>query len=156
MVWAVIGHGLLQWKILHNPFVAGTQRRDTNKIFKLTADSYVRRCLAPVVPRLVRGRYCFMQDGATSHTCRSTKQYLDGKAVSLLSNWPARSPDLNPIETLWSLVQRRVSESYPDTYDELCAAIDQSFSAVDMKTVNSLVASFPSRCARVVANQGVI
>ncbi len=45
--------------------------------------------------------FIFQQDVAPAHTAKSTKSWLNGHGVSVL-DWPANSPDLNPIENLRS------------------------------------------------------
>uniref|UniRef100_A0A674DDL4 Tc1-like transposase DDE domain-containing protein n=1 Tax=Salmo trutta TaxID=8032 RepID=A0A674DDL4_SALTR len=46
-------------------------------------------------------------DNATSHTARFVRDFLQDRSVSVLP-WPAKSPDLKPIEHIWDLLDRRV------------------------------------------------
>ncbi len=48
-------------------------------------------------------------DVAPAHTAKSTKSWLNDHGVGVL-DWPANSPDLNPLENLWSIVKRNADE----------------------------------------------
>lgn len=53
-----------------------------------------------------------MQDNARPHTAMATLQLLQDNNVRTL-DWPACSPDLNPIEHVWDEVDRRVRQRGP-------------------------------------------
>ena len=50
----------------------------------------------------------FQQDNARCHTAAGTAAYLARRRINVLPDWPAQSPDLNPIENAWAMVDREV------------------------------------------------
>ncbi len=62
--------------------------------------------------------FIFQQDLAPAHTAKSTKSWLIDHGVGVL-DWPANSPDLKPIENIWSIVKRKIRNKRPKHADEL-------------------------------------
>ena len=48
-----------------------------------------------------------MQDNAPCHTAAVTKHFLSNEGITAL-DWPAQSPDLNPIEHLWDWIEKEL------------------------------------------------
>jgi transposase len=68
--------------------------------------------------------WVFQQDNDPSHKKASVEQIgawnlaHPGNKVTLLANYPPNSPDLNPIENVWALVQRKVDEAGCTAFEE--------------------------------------
>ena len=73
-------------------------------------------------------RPVFMDDNAKPHRALVVTDYLRDESITTLP-WPARSPDLNPIEHIWDIIGRRVRERTPPihTLNELEQTLHQEW-----------------------------
>ncbi|KAI3371947.1 hypothetical protein L3Q82_006818 [Scortum barcoo] len=69
--------------------------------------------------------FIFQQDLAPSQTAKCIKSWFSDHGVVVL-DWPENSPDLNPIENLWGIVERKMSDTRPNNADDLKAAIESN------------------------------
>jgi hypothetical protein len=96
-----------------------------------------------------------VQDGATCHTSKETMAYFC-EYTTVLPNWPSGSPDLNPIENLWSIVKRRVKEQRPDFLGQVIALVFQVWESLEQSLIDSLFDSMPSSLRAIVSPMGYI
>lgn len=97
----------------------------------------------------------FQQDNAAIHVSRLSKSWFESKNLTVLE-WPARSPDLNPIENLWGILARRVYEGGRQfaTVHELRSAVTEAWRSIDQSVLEKLIFSMPNRLFEVITNKG--
>ncbi|CAS00064.1 Protein CBG26279 [Caenorhabditis briggsae] len=126
----------------------------TTKENSATYQATLQKAVAPFF-RNRRHTHTFQQDNASIHTSTSTRNWFVSKRIKVLE-WPACSPDLNPIENIWGILVRRVHRNGRQfkTVQELKDAIQAEWDALTDAELKNLVASMSSRIVEVIQNNG--
>ena len=74
--------------------------------------------------------------------------------IDILGTWPGNSPDLNPIENVWSILKRRVDKQKPTNLEKLQALIIQERAAISQDVAQKLIDSMPGRIWRGLEKEG--
>ncbi|GFT56021.1 transposable element Tcb1 transposase [Trichonephila clavipes] len=143
MVWGSIGYHS------RTPLVriAGT----------LISQRYISEVLEPVVFPYLQGLAIaiFQQENARPHVARIVQRFFIKHQIELLP-WLARSPDLSPIENMWSMVPQRLTQITPlaATPDQPWQHVEAAWSAVPQEHIQSIFESMPRRVAAVISSNG--
>ena len=151
MMWA----GIIEDKLVGSFKVGG---------IKINSKHYVAFLKENFIPWFKKQKFSFkrnlifMQDNAPSHVARNSLQYLPkvGFSGHRLMKWPAYSPDLNPIENLWSILKRMLYQDgrQLSTKDELWQTIVDAADSLAPDVVRSLTSTINKRARNVLFNSG--
>lgn len=101
----------------------------------------------------LNSNFIFQHDNDPKHTAKKTKEFLHQKAINVLE-WPAQSPDLNPIEHLWSILDRKIGDRSFRKKEELKAAVEKAWTEIHPSETKKLVESMQSRLIAVLQAKG--
>jgi hypothetical protein len=99
------------------------------------------------------GQWWYQQDNWRVHTANTSQAWFHNHGIDLI-DWPAWSPDLNPIENLWSDLKRRVYAHHANTMDELEQYIVDEWNATDLSFVADICNSMSHRLQLLHASNG--
>ena len=107
----------------------------------------------PEINRMLKGKWRFQQDNDPKHTSRLAQAFLQENMPEVMA-WPSNSPDLNPIENLWSIVKGNVERRMPKNQDELERFMVEEWENIPDSTLINLVKSMKRRCELVIEKNG--
>lgn len=113
--------------------------------------------LLPIAPLITSGDYLFQQDNATIHVSSASKSWFEVNFVKLL-DWPSRSPDLNPMENMWSILCHEIYKNGKqyDCKSALISAIKCAWENLPKQTLQKLSESMTSRMIKIIEKKGNI
>lgn len=125
---------------------------------RLNAEMYIELLedyLLPFLNELGPNSHTFQDDNAPAHSARLTKDWKERNLHQTLP-WPAQSPDLNPIENLWDVLERRIRmrSIKPKNKSELMIALEEEWHQLEPERLLKLVESMPRRIKAVINSKG--
>ena len=154
--------GVMFWAaILGSKLIAPFKVPEGVKMSAFTYTEFQERNLIPKTHLLEPGLqdiFVFMDDNAPSHASLMARvflriHYLAGKR---LTNWPANSPDLNPMENLWVIVKAKLYESGKEynIKKDLWDSIKTICSNIEPHTIQNLTKSMDKQIVTILKNKG--
>ncbi len=147
MVW-----GIFSWHTL-GPLVQIEHHLNTTVFLSIVAD-HVHPIMTTVYSS--SDEY-FQQDNASRHKAQIISDwFLEHDNEFTLLNWPPQSPDLNPIEHLWDVMEREICimDVQTTNLQQLCDAIMSIWTKISEECFQHLVESTPRRTKAVLKAKG--
>ena len=144
MIWGAIGPG--GWK---SKLIKVVGHVNSKKYIQIVDDSGV----VQFILHGWGGRCYYQQDNAPSHSSLYSRAHLARRFPFILT-WPAKSPDLSPIEQIWAWIKRQIAGRSFRNKDELFAAIEELWNSMSPDFIMEFYTSFNARCIVCYNNQG--
>lgn len=110
--------------------------------------------LLPSIKQLGLGSsFMFMHDNDPKHRSALVRDWLRNNGIEVLQ-WPSSSPDLNPIEHLWDVLEDQVKKRQPRNKKELSLYLVEEWNKIELSVLQKLVDSVPSRLNECIKMKG--
>lgn len=101
----------------------------------------------------LESNYTFQQDNDPKHTAKKTRAFFRSTRIKLME-WPPQSPDLNPIENLWAILDNKVDKTDVTNKQTYFAALQKAWDDLDPQHLRNLVETMPKRLQLVIKAKG--
>ncbi len=106
----------------------------------------------PAIEKKVGKNFIFQQDNARPHLS-DTLVLLQKSKIKYLE-WPPQSPDINPIEQIWILIEKYIRPKVFDTKEELVNCVRDCFNRIEI--VQKFIEDLYRRYEWIEQNEGDI
>lgn len=123
---------------------------------KMTGESYVKvleENLKPSLRKMNMKGHIFQQDNDPKHTSKVAKRYFQSKKIKMIE-FPPQSPDLNPIEHLWTILDEKIPLNSRRNLNDFWAGMQTAWDTIPHQMLHNLVESMPKRLMAVIENHG--
>nr|CAH7720054.1 unnamed protein product [Callosobruchus chinensis] len=124
----------------------------------MTGTYYLQNIINAIVQSLrneIGDQFILVDDNARPHRTTAVQQALENGNIARLE-WPAMSPDMNPIERLWNYVSRAMfnRNSTPRSTQELIVAATEERDNIPQEVINNLIIGMHRRVDALIRSRG--
>lgn len=124
---------------------------------RMTADAYIDIISENLEESLIKcgleNKFIFQQDNDPKHKACKTMNFFRASKIKLLE-WPPQSPDLNPIENMWSILDDKLVKSAVTNKTQFFEILKKTWDDIEDKYLRNLVESMPRRLQKVIKAKG--
>jgi len=146
MVWLmVIPNGLLSYRFIRTNFKA----KDYLDVLK--------EMIVPIIRLNMGSDFYYQEDNCSIHKASIIKKFMTDSSINVIQ-WPAKSPDLNIVEDIWSMISHNVYDRMPyQNLTELEERISSTILDINLnrrQDIQNLYATIRNRLCIVLKKQG--
>jgi transposase len=118
------------------------------------SDAYINIIDKHLIQQQPNSFHRLLQDNAKPHTSNLTLDYLNNFDVELVQHYPPCSPELNPIEHVWSWMTSYINQEFPHTLTQLKQRVKEAWIAIPQTVIQSYIAHLSTVCTQIIEAKG--